>query len=106
MAPCRVLLVIEQAAFHAFSRLHDFPVLGYAWGGALALLAGLMALSTIKGGQSHRQSGHWFALGGGLILITGGFLWHRGLVGGAPSWLLAFLFLLAGTTLPQPAACV
>lgn len=54
---------------------------------------------TAKGSLGHRRAGHWFALGVGVILITGAMLWYRGLVNGAPPWLLAFLFLLAGTTL-------
>lgn len=98
MAPDRVFLVIEQPAFQAFTRFNDWSTLGHAWGGALALVAGLIALVTFKGGQGHRRAGHWFAGGVGLILVTGGFLWRRGLVIGTPSWLLAFLLLLAGTT--------
>lgn len=58
-----------------------------------------MALVSAKGSLRHRRAGHWFVLGVSLILITGAMLWYRGLVHGAPSWLLAFLFLLAGTTL-------
>lgn len=97
--PQTIFLVMEQPPFHAFSGLHDLPVLGHAWGGALALLAALIAMITAKGSQGHRRAGHWFVLGVSLILITGGWLWHRGLVNGTPSWLLAFLLLLAGTTL-------
>lgn len=97
--PLDVLLVLEQAPFQAFWRQHDLPVLGHAWGGALAFLAALIALFSIKGSKGHRRAGHWFVLAVSLILITGGLLWHRGLTNGTPSWLLAFLFLLAGTTL-------
>lgn len=94
-----LLLVTEQPPFHALTRLYDLPVAGHAWGGALALLAALIALTTAKGSLRHQRAGHWFALGVGVILITGALLWHRGLVNGAPHWLLAFLFLLAGSTL-------
>lgn len=97
--PHPVLLVIEQAPFQAFMRQHDLPVLGHAWGGALAFLAALIALFSVKGSQGHRRAGHWFVLAVGLILITGGMLWYRGFTNGTPSWLLEFLFLLAGTTL-------
>jgi hypothetical protein len=101
-----VLLVVEQAPFQAFVRAHDLPVLGHAWGGALASLAALIAMISGKGSQGHRRAGHWFALGVTLILITGGVLWHRGLVNGTPSWLLAFLSLLAGSTLYATASGV
>jgi hypothetical protein len=101
-----ILLVVEQPPFHAFVRAHDLPVLGHAWGGALAFLAALIAMISNKGSQGHRRAGHWFALGVSLILITGGVLWHRGLVNGTPSWLLAFLSLLAGSTLYATASGV
>lgn len=97
--PHHVLLAMEQAPFQAFWRHHDLPVLGHAWGGALAFLAALIALFSVKGSKGHRRAGHWFVLAVSLILITGGLLWFRGLANGTPSWLLDFLFLLAGTTL-------
>jgi len=92
-------LVIEQSFFHAFSLFRDIPVSVHAWGGALAFLAALAALATGKGSLRHRLAGRYFVTGVALILISGVALWFRGLAGGTPGWLLAFLFLLAGSTL-------
>jgi len=92
-------LVIEQSFFHAFSLFRDIPVSVHAWGGALAFLAALVALGSAKGGLGHRRAGHYFVAGVALILISGVALWFRGLANGTPGWLLAFLFLLAGSTL-------
>jgi len=62
-------------------------------------LAGLVALACGNGSLGHCLEGRYVVAGVALILISGVALWFRGLAGGTPGWLLAFLFLLASSTL-------
>ena len=54
-----------------YSFLHNSNILIHVVAGSIALLLGIVALATKKGGKWHTKSGNYFLLGLILVVITG-----------------------------------